>query len=61
LKGTARENLTNRNKSNEPFEEETEDQRIDRLLQEEIENGFDPSELKESYDGWEFYKRKKIN
>jgi hypothetical protein len=25
-----------------------------------MENGYDPTELKESYDGWEFYKRKKV-
>lgn len=31
------------------------------MKQEDIENGFDPDELKETFDGWEFYKKKKIS
>lgn len=28
-------------------------------VEEDLENGFDPKELVQSFDGWEFYKRKK--
>jgi hypothetical protein len=29
-------------------------------LEEDIEAGFDPKELKDELDGWEFYKRAKV-
>ena len=31
-----------------------------RLKREDIDNGFDPEDLQEKYDGWEFFKKKKI-
>ena len=31
-----------------------------RQLEEDLEAGFDPKELKDEFDGWEFYKRAKI-
>lgn len=31
-----------------------------RILREEIEQGFDPKDLEESFDGWEFFKKKKV-
>ena len=30
-----------------------------KQAEEDLENGFDPKELVQSFDGWEFYKRKK--
>jgi hypothetical protein len=31
-----------------------------RQLEEDLEAGFDPKELQDEFDGWEFYKRSKI-
>lgn len=59
IKTTARDKMI-KNSLKEDHENETEEQRIERVLQEDIEQGFDPSELKDTIDGWEMYKRKKV-